>query len=237
MIHDIAHLEDGDYAATIRVFADLVKGYTPDGEKIWANDPQMRDGLIRVTLGDGTLLTTDWEPLIPGIWNDVLVVFTREGGGPSEIKIEFMCPFPLPENGLFMDDWELEMLTNEPATCECGAISDTITTVLWIPQYTAMTGDETQRALNYAIDGFRLPDGSLTSGGHMLCPSHVDALRIHTSGLPGSVLAVVYPHKIGTGVTPQWIIDNCPCAYEDGRQVVFLDEEKSGFEFTHLPVK
>jgi hypothetical protein len=56
----------------------------------------------------------------------------------------------------------------------------------------------------------------------MLCPSHVDALRIHTQGLPGSILGVAYPEKIGSGVTEQWIRANCPCAYEDNKQVVFL---------------
>lgn len=120
---------------------------------------------------------------------------------------------------------------------DCNAIVDVRTTSIWIPQFNSMTEEEIEQALSWARTGFPLQNGTMTNGNHMLCPSHVDALRIHSQGLPGSVLAVAYPHKIGSGVTRQWIQENCPCAFEDNKQVVFLGEQENNlFEFGCLPI-
>lgn len=120
--------------------------------------------------------------------------------------------------------------------CNCPALVDVKTTALWIPQYNQLTQTELNQVLDWAKNGFTKADGTKTSGGHMLCPSHIDALRIHTQGLPGSVLGIAYPDKIGTGVTLQWIQNNCPCALED-REIVFLPQTPdSNFEFTCLPI-
>ena len=123
----------------------------------------------------------------------------------------------------------------EPGGCDCPAIIDVRTTSIWMPQYGGLTDDELQQVQDWAQYGFVDNNGEQTSGNHMLCPSHVDALRIHTQGLPGSILAIAYPDKIGSGVTYQWLLDNCPCVFNDEKQVVFLGEEEA-FRFTHPPV-
>lgn len=122
-----------------------------------------------------------------------------------------------------------------PSPADCPAITPGRRVALWVPPFADLTPAEVDQCLAWARDGFPLPDGSHTSGEHMLCPSHQDALLIHTSGEAGSVLGVCYPHKIGTGVTLDWITQNCPCAVADGRQVVFLGEEQPQPAFTHWP--
>lgn len=126
-----------------------------------------------------------------------------------------------------------------PMTTECcPAITDVRTTSLWIPQYDNLTEGELQQVYDWARYGFPDNNGVRTDGNHMLCPSHVDALRIHTQGLPESILGIAYPGKIGTGVTTQWLLENCPCAYDDEKQVVFLNEDlpAGDAEFTNPPV-
>lgn len=108
---------------------------------------------------------------------------------------------------------------------DCGAIVDVRTISLWIPDYEKMTQAELTQAYAWARYGFKDNNGVQTPGKHMLCPSHVDALRIHTQGLPGSILGIAYPEKIGSGVTEQWLLDNCPCVYNDDKQVVFLPHD------------
>lgn len=115
-----------------------------------------------------------------------------------------------------------------PSDCDCPALVTVGgTRAIWIPQWKGLTDAQTQQVLTWARDGFPLPDGSMTAGEHMLCPSHVDALAIHLRE-PGSVLGVAYPSQIGTGVTERWIRDNCPCAYQDGRRVIFLGDNSGG---------
>jgi len=124
-----------------------------------------------------------------------------------------------------------------PETGDCPAITPGASTAIWIPKFRDLTDDELTQVVNWAENGFELPDGGHTFGEHMLCPSHVDALVIHRNGLSGSVLAVAFPHKIGTGVTEEWILENCPCAFENGKQVVFLGAESGNFAFTNWPTE
>jgi hypothetical protein len=226
-LRQVLNIPNGEYLLSLKVFADLVKEYV-NGQKVWADDPNGRDGLIKVYLNNEP---ADFQSLTPGEWNDVSLVLDITQG--DMLHVDFMMPFPLINNGLFLDDWSLELIPeNEP--CGCNAITDVRTVSLWIPQYGQMSETEIEQCQTWARYGFPLSDGSHTTGEHMLCPSHVDALRIHTQGLPGSVLAVAYPAKIGSGVTLDWIQQNCPCALEDGRQVVFLGDES--LRFTQSPV-
>lgn len=140
------------------------------------------------------------------------------------------------ENGIPLKQAIIENEFEVDNMCNCTAIQDIKTTSIWIPQYNQMTTAEKTQVYQWAQTGFPLPNGTNTNGNHMLCPSHIDALRIHTAGLSGSILAVAYPHKIGTGVTLQWIQQNCPCALENGRQVVFLGQQSGGFTFDSPPI-
>lgn len=129
---------------------------------------------------------------------------------------------------------EIEMPEDE--MCNCTAITDVRTISLWIPPYGNMTDQELTQAYAWARYGFPDNNNVVTPGNHMLCPSHIDALRIHTQGLPGSILGIAYSNKIGSGVTVAWLQQNCPCVFEDDKQVVFLGTQQSTFSFTHAPV-
>ena len=212
-------LEQGLYKLTVKVFADLVASYS-NGEKVWATDPL--SGLVRFNNGD-------FESLTAGEWN--ILEYEFEGNGLTDLNIDFMLPFALHNSGLFMDDWKLERIESG---CDCSAITDVKTVSIWIPQYNQLTSDELNQAVGWAINGFELPDGTQTDGNHMLCPSHVDALRIVTQGNEGSILAVAYPSKIGTGVTMEWLEQNCNAVFCDNKQVVFLGE--NDFKFDNVPV-
>lgn len=89
---------------TIKIFGDLVKGYGPGGAKIWADDPQGRDGLVRIaspTYGE-------WASITPGQWN---TFHADVPAGTHLLIVEIMCPFPLNNAGVFCDDWSLEPVT------------------------------------------------------------------------------------------------------------------------------
>lgn len=119
-------------------------------------------------------------------------------------------------------------------TCDCGAISDIRSTIMWIPQYRNLTESQKQQIFDWAENGFPMPDGTMTSGEHPITSSHSEALKIHVNGLPESVLAVVYPSLIGTGVTIEWLEQNCNAVFCDNKQVIFLGENQ--FQFDHVPI-
>jgi hypothetical protein len=98
-------LERGTYTLTVKMYADLIKGYDNHGRKIWADDPQGRDGLLRFKLNDHTY---DFKSLRPGEWN----TFTQEFAADAETKVavEVMCPFALTNCGVFADGWALEQV-------------------------------------------------------------------------------------------------------------------------------
>lgn len=98
-------LEPGDYELTIRVYPDVVMDYGDHGQKIFATDPNA--ALIRFGAG------VHWwsiNPVPSPHPNDRLQIvkhrFTAPGG-MHRVEVEFMLPFPLKQNGLFCDAWEL----------------------------------------------------------------------------------------------------------------------------------
>lgn len=99
-------LAPGRYRLTIQIFGDLVKDYTNHGQKIWADDPEGRDGLVWLSF-DGQSLIEELS-LRAGEWNVISVAFETENGG--DVRLRIICPFPLDNNGLFMDDWRIERL-------------------------------------------------------------------------------------------------------------------------------
>jgi hypothetical protein len=104
-VQGINNLSAGQYALRLPVFADLVKDYTENGEKIWANDPNGMDGRIRITDNGETLL--DWYTLTPGIMNTILTSFSAIEGSSHTLAVEIMAPYALKNNGFFIDGWTL----------------------------------------------------------------------------------------------------------------------------------
>ena len=95
----------------IQLFGDLVKDYSGN-TKVWADDPQGRDGLFRFRVD---LQYTAWQSIVPGQWN----VYTHTFTLPEErlnqkiaFGAEIMCPFPLKNSGIFADAWSLT--TSDP---------------------------------------------------------------------------------------------------------------------------
>jgi len=114
-------LQPGTYMLVMPVFADLVKGYTDAGEKIWADDPDGNDGLARILWGPST---TEWMSLTPGKYNAVTHVTKVDVGRELEIGIEIMLPYALVQNGVFLDAFSLEKWVEpeppvEPPTGDC----------------------------------------------------------------------------------------------------------------------
>jgi hypothetical protein len=136
MAQDV-NLEDGDHEVTIRVFADLVKDYAEDGAKIWADDPEGRDGLVRVSFSDQILI--DWTSLTPGNLNKIMAEFNATGAGTLEV--ELMCPFALKNNGLFIDHWELQSIEAPPPEPPEPPPDDVIEVVTQIPRGAILTQD------------------------------------------------------------------------------------------------
>lgn len=115
------NLEAGRYRLTVKVYPDVVSRY--DGGKVFADDPNA--ALIRFRINDdyGVL-----QPINP-VWLDErdinrLQTVTHEfdAEGMTTVRIYFMLPFPLPQNGVFCDDWSLEVVDEpdpppDPPTC------------------------------------------------------------------------------------------------------------------------
>jgi hypothetical protein len=99
------NLPPGRYRLTIQIFGDLVK-YYENGQKVWADDPAGRDGLVWITF-DGQSLIEEMS-LRAGQWNVISAVFETNDGG--DVRLRIICPFPLNNNGLFMDDWRIERM-------------------------------------------------------------------------------------------------------------------------------
>ena len=98
-------LAPGRYRLTIQIFGDLVK-YYENGQKVWADDPAGRDGLVWLSFDGQTLV--EEQSLRAGQWNVISASFDTGGGG--DVRLGIICPFPLNNNGLFMDDWRIERL-------------------------------------------------------------------------------------------------------------------------------
>jgi hypothetical protein len=107
-LRQITDLPQGTYTLQVNVFGDLVKGYTDAGEKIWGDDPQGRDGLMRFVIGG---VQAAWLHLTPGAWNSKSLTF--KANGLTLIHVDVMCPFPLRNSGIFADNWTL---TRNPET-------------------------------------------------------------------------------------------------------------------------
>jgi hypothetical protein len=100
-MEQVLFLEPALYEFKPRVFGDLVKAYNGK-DKVWADDADGRDGLLRFTLNDHAY---DWNPIVPGEWTQSTLEFAAEGD--TTLGVEIMCPFALKNSGIFADDWSL----------------------------------------------------------------------------------------------------------------------------------
>lgn len=111
-MYQVSDLIAGTYRATVRIFGDLVQNYDGD-RKVWADDPAGRDGLLRFWIPGQCLAQpeadTQWLPIKPGEWNTFNQNLTVKTGTTS-IGIDIMCPFPLINNCIFADKWELNLV-------------------------------------------------------------------------------------------------------------------------------
>ena len=95
-------LPPGRYRLTINVFPDLVVGYTPDGDKIWAPDPL--SGEVRLLGGGGG---TGWMLPTFGQKNTLTYEFVLGQQQTVTVGAAMRGRWAIPNNGWFMDDWSL----------------------------------------------------------------------------------------------------------------------------------
>ncbi len=72
-----------------------------------------------------------------------------------------------------------------------------------------LTSKERARVYEMAWEGIEHAGGK-SGGKHTLTFSHVDAFEAVRFGAPGSIVYIVAPERIGTGITPGWMAANAP---------------------------
>ena len=106
------------YRLTTPVFPDVVMRYE-SGRKVWADDGRACLWRVRVgaTVAGGSggewPFGGGWQSLKAGTWNETAAEFTASGP-TADVKVDFMLPFPLPQNGIFTDQWQLEAVPVAP---------------------------------------------------------------------------------------------------------------------------
>lgn len=105
-------LPAGKWRLVTPVYADLVADYN-GGVKVFSADPNA--GLWRARVGPVVVSAPSgvgafgggWMRLAAGQWNEPAAEFETKTAGPVEVKIDFLLPFPLRQNGIFTDAWTL----------------------------------------------------------------------------------------------------------------------------------
>lgn len=140
---------------TINAFGDLVKAYEGN-TKVWANDPQGRDGLIRLGVS-GTF--TEWQSVTPGKWNRFIF---NVPAGDNLLAVEFMCPFALKNSGFFLDDWSMVTATPPRTYKRLAHLVPQNATMAEYAQVTASAFPLRQTVL-FSIDDAMIGHANLTS--------------------------------------------------------------------------
>ncbi|KKM77403.1 hypothetical protein LCGC14_1370370 [marine sediment metagenome] len=109
-LSQVVMLDKGKYQFTANIFGDLIKGYDSDG-KIWADDPQGRDGLFSFGIDDHWI--SEPRVIVPGEWNEFLEGW-YDLEGVVKLDVAIMCPFPLDNAGIFADKFSLVRLEDPP---------------------------------------------------------------------------------------------------------------------------
>jgi hypothetical protein len=201
-------LKPGQHLLTMPVFADLVKGYTQSGDKIWADDPEGRDGLAKIHFGS---YESDWMSLQPGRYNVLTNLAVVSDAGEYEVGVEIMLPFALAQNGVFLDAFSLEVEAEPPPSTGCIDTSQFKKYHILRP---AVMNDAQWAWIRSAMEGgIEVPGIGHVSVGYEGW-SHIDAIgAIKESVMAGfgeSRLIVVDGHLIGTGLDEAWMEANCP---------------------------
>ena len=73
---------------------------------------------------------------------------------------------------------------------------------------TSLTGSERRQLYQLAWEGIELPGGGTTAGRHTVTFSHDDAFDNNVRGAVGSLVVLVEPQRIGTGIDDAWMRAN-----------------------------
>ncbi len=95
-------LDAGRYVLDISVFPDLIVGYTPAGEKIWAPDPL--SGEIQLVAGPSA---SGWERPRFGRRNRYSLTFDVESAASLTLGVAVRGRWAILNNGWFLDAWSL----------------------------------------------------------------------------------------------------------------------------------
>lgn len=178
-------LPPGKYRFTVPIFPDVVKGYKPSGEKIWADDPRGNDCVVVLS---GALSISQEFRLKPGKWHSVEYNFEVIDDSPSEVVISVYLPFPVPTNGVFIDNCKVVAVgaidPPPPPPTEEPPMVDYVVKAHLLPQ--SATGSEASLVMNTA-----LPEKQ------SVVFSADDAARLVAPGLPGSAVFVWWPERWG----------------------------------------
>lgn len=201
-----------EYKLKVSLFADLVFEYV-DGEKVWSNDPNQKDGLCRLLINGEAY--SDWVWLQPGTHIDLEFYFTT--AGMTHIDIEFMCPYPLANNGLFLDNWSL---TVEPVQSVCvGLPRQPYNREYWVVDASRTT--EEQRRTIYQM---------AANEGKTVGPSYDDA---GIGDLPNKKAVIFKDQSLDEQEFIDWYNTHYP-----GTEIEFRwipGEEPTEFFFSHWP--
>jgi hypothetical protein len=100
------YLEPGRYQLEVSVFPDLIVGYTPEGQKIWAPDP--RSGEVNLS-ADGH--SSGWVFPTFGQKNTIRHTFDVSQAKVVNITVAIRGRWAILNNGWFVDDWYLTRLS------------------------------------------------------------------------------------------------------------------------------
>jgi hypothetical protein len=135
--------EPGSAKMVVDLFSDLVIGYV-NGDKIPAPDPT--SGQVRITIDE---TPGEWVNL-PSLQNHIVEHAFEHPGGKIRAAVELRCPYPINNNGFFLDAWRLELDTEvvPDPECENKARVKYDRTAVLLPQYVDST--QAAEAMRYA---------------------------------------------------------------------------------------
>lgn len=177
----------GRYRFTVPVFADVVSGYTDDGEKVWSADPGKKDCIVKLS---AEASASEWMYVKPGTWGVTEIEFEVTKSGKVELVITVMLPFPVQTNGVFIDDCSLVQLESYPEPepePEPGGepMVDYVVKAHLLPQNATL--EEVQRVLTE--QAFSKKESVVFSAD--------DAARLVAPGKEGSTVFVWWPERWG----------------------------------------
>ncbi len=189
-LSQVVTLDKGKYQFTANIFGDLIKGHDSSG-KIWADDPQGRDGLFSFGIDDHWI--SEPRVIVPGEWNEFLEGW-YDLEGDVKLQIAIMCPFPLKNAGVFLDKFSLVKLDDPPEECRGAPREQYERTYILLPQG---LGADWWQAAAKGTQGKENTIGSSPDDGGI-------------GDLDSRTVRAVNPDWIGTGLTQAWYDEYYP---------------------------